>query len=108
MYLRVSFLDSFLKGSLQVSENSWSKDRNVPLTISTTTWQFMVMNEEDEHIQGRELNGHTKPVVTNLFEPKIPDLRLRDRQDQPIEALRENDCPDWTYNLRLFIWPNSN
>jgi len=38
-------------------------------------------------------------VVTNLFEPKIPDLRLHDRQDLPIEALRENDSPDWTYDF---------
>ncbi|TNN62123.1 hypothetical protein EYF80_027613 [Liparis tanakae] len=47
-------------------------------------------------------------VVTNLCEPKIPDLRLHDRQDLPIEVLRENYCPDWTCELSLFIWPNFN
>ena len=40
-------------------------------------------------------------VVTNLFRPKITDLCLGDRQDLPIEALREKDCPDSRLYLQL-------
>jgi len=35
----------------------------------------------------------SKPVVSNLFKPNIPDLHLGERQDLPIEALKEKDSP---------------
>ena len=48
----------------------------------------------------------SKAVVSNLFKPKIPDFHLGERQDLPIEALKEKDSPDCTSNLTPFIQAN--
>jgi len=50
-----------------------------------------------------DTTGLLTPVVTNLFEPKIPDLRLHDGQDLPIEALRGNGGLDWIYDEAFYL-----
>ena len=43
------------------------------------------------------ISGH------QTFLAKDHKLCLGDRQDLPIEALREKDCPDCTYNLTFYL-----
>ncbi len=75
------------------------KKKHVKFWLQPNAWKlyFFVVEEKQRNFGYREFYYFLKPVITNLFKPKIPDL------DLSTEDFIKKDSPDFTSYLRPFM-----